>query len=122
MLQSVEHDRAAAGLVSPAPAESLESQLEAGIRTPPVGRVARTALLTLSLTLIPFVGWGTMTTMERAVLAGGQLAPEGRRKTVNLLEAGILRHVTRAHGGCAGVYAAVLVEGVARRGDPIQLM
>lgn len=38
------------------------------------------------------------------------------------MEAGILRHVTRAHGGCAGVYAAVLVEGVARKGDPIQLV
>lgn len=99
MQHLVEHDRAAAvGLTPLAPAESLESQLEASIRTPPVGRVARTALLTLGLTLIPFVGWGTMTTMERAVLAGGQLAPEGRRKTVNLLEAGILRRLEVREG------------------------
>ena len=31
----------------------------------------------------------------------------------------ILRHVTKAHDGMAGVYAAVLVEGVVRQGDPI---
>ncbi|MBX6741866.1 MAG: HlyD family type I secretion periplasmic adaptor subunit [Acetobacteraceae bacterium] len=85
----IEQDRTA-GLPSPAPTISLEAQLEASIRTPPVGRVVRTALLTLGLTLIPFVGWGTMTTMERAVLASGQLIPEGRRKTINLLEPGIL--------------------------------
>jgi hypothetical protein len=34
---------------------------------------------------------------------------------------GILRHVTKAHEGCAGVYAAVLVEGVVSKGDPIAL-
>jgi uncharacterized protein YcbX len=31
----------------------------------------------------------------------------------------LLRHVNQAHGGTAGVYAAVLVEGVVRKGDPI---
>jgi HlyD family secretion protein len=95
--QLVEH-KGAIGLAMPAPVESLEAQLEASIRTPPVGRVARLALLTLGLTLIPFVGWGTMTTMERAVLAGGQLVPEGRRKSVNLLEPGILRRLEVKEG------------------------
>jgi uncharacterized protein YcbX len=38
------------------------------------------------------------------------------------VEPRILRHVTDAHGGTAGVYAAVLVEGVVRRGDPILLV
>jgi HlyD family secretion protein len=95
--QLVEH-KGAIGLATPAPVESLEAQLEASIRTPPVGRVARLALLTLGLTLIPFVGWGTMTTMERAVLAGGQLVPEGRRKSVNLLEPGILRRLEVKEG------------------------
>jgi uncharacterized protein len=37
-------------------------------------------------------------------------------------EPGILRHVTKARGGTAGVYAAVLAEGVVRRGDPILLV
>jgi len=32
------------------------------------------------------------------------------------------RHVTKAHDGMAGVYAAVLVEGVVRHGDPIHLI
>jgi HlyD family secretion protein len=95
--QLVEHGKTV-GLPAAAPAESLEAQLEASIRTPPAGRVARLALLTIGLTLIPFVGWGTMTTMERAVLAGGQLIPEGRRKTVNLLEAGILRRLEVREG------------------------
>jgi uncharacterized protein len=31
----------------------------------------------------------------------------------------VLRHVTKAHGGMAGVYAAVLLEGVVRKGDPV---
>jgi hypothetical protein len=37
-------------------------------------------------------------------------------------EPGVLRHVTKAHDGMAGVYAAVLVEGVVHKGDPIWLM
>ena len=76
-----------------APQMTLEQRLEASIRTPPVGRVARTAVLVILLTLVPFFGWATMTTMERAVLANGFLVPEGRKKTVNLLEPGILRRL-----------------------------
>ncbi|MCD6058442.1 MAG: molybdenum cofactor biosynthesis protein [Microvirga sp.] len=34
----------------------------------------------------------------------------------------VLRHVTKVHDGMAGVYAAVLVEGVVRKGDPIWLV
>ena len=34
----------------------------------------------------------------------------------------VLRHVIKSHDGMAGVYAAVLVEGVARKGDLIWLM
>ncbi len=93
--QLVERRRAP---VLPEPVESLEAQLEASIRTPPVGRVVRTALLTLGLSLVPLMGWATMTTMERAVLAGGQLVPEGRRKSVNLLEPGILRRLEVREG------------------------
>jgi MOSC domain-containing protein YiiM len=35
---------------------------------------------------------------------------------------GILRHVNEAHGTTLGVYAAVLVEGVVRKGDAIHLV
>lgn len=34
----------------------------------------------------------------------------------------ILRHLTSAHAGTAGVYAAVLVEGEVAAGDPICLL
>ncbi len=34
----------------------------------------------------------------------------------------ILRHVARTRDGKAGVYAAVLVEGLVRQGDPIWLV
>ena len=34
----------------------------------------------------------------------------------------VLHHVIAAHGGTAGVYAAVLLEGIARKGDPINLI
>jgi HlyD family secretion protein len=80
------------------PAISLEERLEASIKTPPVGSVVRTALLVMILTLVPFVGWATMTTLERAVLATGVLVPEGRKKTVNLLEPGILRRLLVREG------------------------
>jgi len=35
---------------------------------------------------------------------------------------GVLENVTRNHGGCAGIYCAVLREGIARVGDPICLV
>jgi len=80
------------------PAIPIEQLLEAQVQSPPVNRVARMALLTLGLSLVPFFGWATMTRMEQAVIAGGQLIPEGRRKTVNLLEAGILRRLLVREG------------------------
>lgn len=83
---------------SAAPQMSLEERLEASIKSPPVGQVARTSFLVLLLTLVPFFAWATMTTMERAVLAAGVLIPEGRKKTVNLLEPGILRRLLVREG------------------------
>jgi len=80
-------------LPAPRTSEPLEKQLEASLQSPPVGRVVRLAALTLGLTLIPFFGWASLTIMERAVIASGQLVPEGKRKTVNLLEPGILRRL-----------------------------
>jgi uncharacterized protein len=34
----------------------------------------------------------------------------------------ILKKVAQAHGGMAGVYAAVMVEGMLNRGDPVELL
>ncbi len=33
-----------------------------------------------------------------------------------------MRNVARAHGGNAGVYCAVLIEGIVHPGDPIALL
>ena len=35
---------------------------------------------------------------------------------------GVLRRVAAAHDACAGVYCAVLIEGVVRKGDPVELI
>ena len=91
-------ERSGRAPLAPEPAQSLEAQLEASIRTPPVGRTVRAALLALGLSLVPLACWATMTTMERAVIAGGQLVPEGRRKSINLLEPGILRRLEVREG------------------------
>ena len=85
-------------LPSPLPRPSLEAQLEAAIRTPPVAQLTRRALLVLGLTLLPLGGWATMTVIEQAVLGQGQLIPEGKRKTVTLLEPGILRRLEVKEG------------------------
>ncbi|MBL6080549.1 HlyD family type I secretion periplasmic adaptor subunit [Belnapia sp. T18] len=77
---------------------ALRQLIEASVPGPPVSAVMRTALLALGLTLVPFIGWATMTRMEQAVLAQGQLVPDGRRKTVNLLEPGILREMLVQEG------------------------
>ncbi|SDB74752.1 HlyD family type I secretion periplasmic adaptor subunit [Belnapia rosea] len=79
-------------------APALRELVAASEPGPTVSRAMRTALLTLGLTLVPFIGWATMTRMEQAVLASGQLVPEGRRKTVNLLEAGILHRLLVQEG------------------------
>lgn len=83
---------------APAPDESLEARLDAAFKTPPVRRVARNALLAVALTLGPLLAWSTLTSLQSAVLAGGQLIPEGRRKTINLLEPGILRRLDVREG------------------------
>jgi HlyD family secretion protein len=84
--------------LAPQPVVSLDEQLEAAIKSPPVGRIIRLALLALLLTMSPFVAWATLTTIEQAVIAEGQLIPESRRKTINLLEPGILRRLLVREG------------------------
>ncbi len=86
------------GLPPALPQESLQRQLERAVQSPPVDRLVRRSLLTLAITLLPIAGWATMTVAERAVLSQGQLVPEGRRKTVNLLEPGILRRLMVQEG------------------------
>ncbi|WP_052389388.1 HlyD family type I secretion periplasmic adaptor subunit [Belnapia moabensis] len=87
---------------------ALRRLIEASVPSPPVSAVMRTALLVLGLTLVPFIGWATMTRMDQAVLAQGQLVPDGRRKTVNLLEPGILREMLVQEGSVVQAGQALL--------------
>ena len=82
----------------PVPLEVLRQQVGHVPERPGLGQMLRLTALGLGLTLIPFIGWATMTTMEQAVGAAGQLVPEGRRKTINLLEPGILRRIMVQEG------------------------
>ncbi len=82
----------------PVPLEVLRQQVGHVPERPGLGHMLRLTALGLGLALIPFVGWATMTTMEQAVGAAGQLVPEGRRKTINLLEPGILRRIMVQEG------------------------
>ena len=85
-------------LLPPVPLEVLRQQVGSVPQRPGLGHMLRLTALGLGLTLIPFLGWATMTRMEQAVTAPGQLVPEGRRKTVNLLEPGILRRILVREG------------------------
>ncbi|WP_236037758.1 HlyD family type I secretion periplasmic adaptor subunit [Belnapia arida] len=82
----------------PVPLEVLRQQVGFVAERPGFGHMLRLTALGLGLTLIPFLGWATMTRMEQAVPAAGQLVPEGRRKTVNLMEPGILRRIMVQEG------------------------
>jgi uncharacterized protein YcbX len=63
---------------------------------------------------------------ERAVIA--VLDRDPRCKMISLdpdtgeENSAVLAHVSKAHDTCAGVYCAVLTEGMIRRGDPIVLL
>jgi MOSC domain-containing protein len=52
---------------------------------------------------------------ERCVMIG--LDPDTAKASPHVFE-----HVSREHGGCTGVYAAALREGIVRAGDPIFLI
>ena len=82
----------------PVPLEVLRQQVGLSVQRPGLGHMLRLTALGLGLTLIPFLGWATMTRMEQAVPAAAQLVPEGRRKTVNLLEPDILRRIMVQEG------------------------
>ncbi|WP_236552646.1 HlyD family type I secretion periplasmic adaptor subunit [Belnapia sp. F-4-1] len=85
-------------VLPPVPLEVLRQQVGFVPERPGFSHMMRLTALGLGLTLIPFLGWATMTRMEQAVPAAGQLVPEGRRKTVNLMEPGILRRIMVQEG------------------------
>lgn len=74
-----------------AAADALEAAFDAALPPPRLGRLLVVALLVLVAGVGGIVGWAAITPVERAVIGQGSLVAEGRRKTVTLLEAGILR-------------------------------
>ncbi|MBR0681724.1 HlyD family type I secretion periplasmic adaptor subunit [Roseomonas eburnea] len=74
-----------------AAADALEAAFDAAVPPPRIGRLVLAALLVLVAGAGGLLGWAAITPVERAVIGQGSLVAEGRRKTVMLLEAGILR-------------------------------
>ncbi len=71
----------------------IETELNSTFPLPSVRRIVHIALLTLVVGYGGLVLWSFITPIERAIIAPGVLAAEGRRKTVSLFEAGILREM-----------------------------
>jgi len=80
------------------PAEALEAEMEAVLPAPSLRRVALAAVLAMVLGAGGLVGWAAATSLERAVMATGALVAEGKRKTVTLLEPGLLHALVVREG------------------------
>jgi HlyD family secretion protein len=65
---------------------------------PSVRRIALASVATLLLGAGGLVGWAAFTPLERAIIGAGTLVTEGRRKTVNLMEPGILTSLAVREG------------------------
>jgi HlyD family secretion protein len=74
-----------------AAADALEAAFDAAVPQPRIGRLVAAALVVLLAGVGGLLGWAALTPIDRAVIGQGTLVTEGRRKTVTLLEAGILR-------------------------------
>ncbi|MBR0673268.1 HlyD family type I secretion periplasmic adaptor subunit [Neoroseomonas soli] len=74
-----------------AAADALEAAFDAAMPPPRIGRLVLAALLVVIVGVGGLVSWAAVTPIERAVIGQGALVAEGRRKTVTLLEPGILR-------------------------------
>jgi HlyD family secretion protein len=65
---------------------------------PSLRRVALASVLTLVIGVGGLLGWAAATPIERAVVSNGTLVTEGRRKTIQLLEPGLLRELLVREG------------------------
>jgi HlyD family secretion protein len=71
---------------------------EAELPAPSLRRIGLAALGVLAIGLGGMLGWAAITPLERAVIAEGSLISEGRRKSIQLLEPGILRDLLVREG------------------------
>lgn len=76
----------------------LEAEFERAIPAPSLRRLVLASGLTLALGLGGLGAWAATTVLERAVVGSGALVAEGKRKTVSLLEPGILRELLVREG------------------------
>jgi HlyD family secretion protein len=77
---------------------ALEAELEAAMPAPSIRRIALASVLCLVVGGGGLLGWAAATPLERAVVASGTLVAEGRRKTIQLLEPGLLRELLVREG------------------------
>ncbi|MFC0389176.1 HlyD family type I secretion periplasmic adaptor subunit [Muricoccus vinaceus] len=75
-----------------------DPDLEAVIGAPSLRRIALASVLTLGIGVGGLFGWAATTSLESAVMGVGSFVAEGRRKTVTLLEPGILRQLAVNEG------------------------
>src|SRR5579875_68122 len=81
---------------SPTPTWLTESGRE--VQHASLRRVAWMSLVTIVLGLGGVVTWAAMAQIERAVPANGFVVASGKRKTISLLDGGILRELTVHEG------------------------
>jgi HlyD family secretion protein len=81
-----------------AAADALEAAFDAAVPQPRLGRLVAAALAVLVVGVGGLLGWAAITPIERAVIGQGTLVAEGRRKSVTLLEPGILRELLVREG------------------------
>jgi HlyD family secretion protein len=76
----------------------LEADLERAMPAPSLKRVTIASALCLFLGMGGLLGWAESTPLERAVISNGTLVAEGRRKSIQLLEPGLLRELVVREG------------------------
>lgn len=79
-------------------AEALEAEMDAVLPPPSLRRLVLAATITLVLGVGGLTSWAAMTPLERAVIGTGSLVAEGRRKSISLLEPGLLRELLVREG------------------------
>jgi HlyD family secretion protein len=76
----------------------LEEEMRRVVPPPSLRRIAIVASLCLAVGFGGLLTWSMVTKIEAAVVSNGQLVAEGRRKSITLLEAGILRELLVREG------------------------
>lgn len=92
---------------------ALTHEVEETPTGPSLRRLALAGLAVMVLGMGGLLGWAALATLDSAVPAAGQLVVQSKRKTVSLLESGILRELRVAEGQrvAAGDVLMVLDDG-----------